>query len=50
MEAYDNADIAECWDNMGKPPISTRWIDHDKGTTYISRWVARQFKDEGADQ
>ena len=33
----------------GKPPISTRWVDINKGDVdnpdYRSRWVARQFKD-----
>ena len=50
LEVYDKVGIAECWATTGKAPISTRWIDNDKGTKYRSRWVARQFKSDGVDQ
>ena len=44
---YVECDITECWDKTGAPPISTRWVDINKGDEanpeYRSRWVARDF-------
>ena len=45
------ASYDECLAKMGKPPISTRWVDVDKGRNGIvdvrSRLVARDFKVRG---
>ena len=44
---YVEVDINECWEVTGKKPISTRWVDTDKGSgEHRSRWVARDFKTE----
>ena len=44
---YIEADVDECWARTGKKPISTRWVDIDKGGgEHRSRWVARDFKTE----
>ena len=47
----EEVELEECWNRMGKPPISTKWVDHDKGrggeTDVRSRWVARDFKGKG---
>ena len=43
--------IEECWRRTGKPPISTRWVDTNKGINGAfdirSRLVARDFKGRG---
>ena len=44
MDVFDKVPMAECIAVTGKPPIKTKWIDHDKGTRYRSRWVAKEFK------
>ena len=53
MGLYDVVDLKECWQRTGKPPISTRWIDINKGDEQNpimrSRWVARQFRDGDLD-
>ena len=40
--------IEECWANTGKDPISTRWVDVNKGDDanpeYRSRLVAQEIK------
>ena len=45
---YDKVDIQECWDNTGKEPIGTRWVDINKGDEsnpdYRSRLVAQEIK------
>ena len=28
---YDEADVSDCWTNTGRPPISTKWVDVNKG-------------------
>ena len=50
LDVFDKVEIAEWWEKTGRAPISTRWVDHDRGTKYISRWAARQFKSDGVDQ
>ena len=44
---YDKVPIEECWRNTGKGPITTKWIDINKGdgrkTKYRSRNVAREI-------
>jgi len=46
---YEIRTTAEAWQVTGSAPISTRWINIDKGgpgePEYRSRWVARQFRD-----
>ena len=40
----------ECWEKLGKPPVSMRWVDTNKGDDYDLEWeirsrlVARDFK------
>ena len=47
---YEIVDRAEAIRVTGRPPISTKWVDIDKGNgVYRSRWVGRQFTD-GTDQ
>ena len=42
---YTEVDESECMEVTGKRPITTRWVDIDKGGgEYRSRWVAREFK------
>ena len=31
IPVYEEADLEECMRAAGKPPIFTRWVDHDKG-------------------
>ena len=45
MDVFDKVPIEECCQVTGKAPIKTKWIDHDKGSRYRSRWVAKEFKD-----
>ena len=48
---YWEVDITECLEMIGRPPISTRWVDVNKGSTESPdvryRLVARDFKPEG---
>ena len=41
----------ECWGKTGKPPISTKWVRVNKGTTdepdFRCRLVARDFRPKG---
>ena len=45
---YTKVPITECWDNTGKAPTGTRWIDVNKGDSvhkeYRSRLVAQEIK------
>lgn len=45
---YTKVPIKECWDNTGKGPIGTRWVDANKGDEvnpeYRSRLVAQEVK------
>ena len=47
MELYEKVPVEECWNVTGKNPISTRWIDINKGDAsspnYRSRLVAREI-------
>lgn len=47
MKLFDKVPIEECWANIGKAPISTKWIDINKGDCtapkYRSRNVAREI-------
>jgi hypothetical protein len=48
---YTKCSIQECLDRTGKPPISAKWVDVDKGTEekpdVRCRLVARDFKLKG---
>ena len=48
---WDEVDVEECWQKTGKAPVTTKWIDINKGTEedplIRSRLVARHFKTEG---
>ena len=52
---WDLKPVQECWDVTGKPPVSVRWVDTNKGgierIEVRSRMVARDFKggDKGRD-
>ena len=47
MNLYDKVPVSECWGKTGKAPISTKWIDINKGDKvepkYRSRNVAREI-------
>ena len=47
MKLYDKVPVSECWEKTGKGPITTKWIDINKGDEarpkYISRNVAREI-------
>ena len=40
--------IQECWEKLGKAPVTVKWVDTNKGTPedmmIRSRLVARDFK------
>ena len=48
---YVEVDINECWEKTGKQPVSTKWVDVNKGTETEQevrcRLVARDFKPKG---
>ena len=39
-----------CLQKTGRPPLKARWIGHDKGDRYRSRWVAKQFKNMDSEE
>ena len=45
---FTKVPIEECFNNTGGPPVSTKWVDTNKGDDndpdYRSRWVGREFK------
>ena len=51
---YEVVPVEMAWEATGAAPISTKWVDIDKGgpgaEEYRSRWVARQFKDSVTDE
>ena len=48
QKIYEVADIQECWDATGAPPITLKWVDRDKGNSnYRSRLVVREIKRKG---
>ena len=51
IDMYDEVDAEECWRLTGKPPVTTKWIDQNKGTDdeppVRCRLVARDFKTKG---
>ena len=50
MVVLDVVPLSDCWDNTGKRPIPTKWIDFDKGERYRSRWVAKEFRDSSSEE
>ena len=48
MGVYEKVPIAEAWAKTGRPPITCRWVDINKGDdvvpNYRSRLVAREFR------
>jgi hypothetical protein len=48
---FDVVPEAECWARTGRPPVSTKWVDINKGTRenpdVRCRLVARDFKPKG---
>ena len=51
---FTKVPIQECFDNTGCAPVSTKWIDINKGDEndpdYRSRWVGREFKGNDRDR
>ena len=51
---FDKVPIKECWDETGARPVSTRWVDINKGDDEHpdcrSRWVGREFKGKDNDR
>ena len=51
---WDLKPIQECWDKTGKPPVSVRWVDTNKGGPMEMetrcRLVGRDFKGEDKDR
>jgi hypothetical protein len=45
---YTKVPIQECWDKTGQAPVSTKWVDINKGDIenpdIRCRWVGREFK------
>ena len=41
---------SECWEKLGKAPVSVRWVDSMKSTGVRSRLVARDFKGNDKDR
>ncbi len=50
----EGASRAECWRNIGREPITTKWVDASKGRIgeiqIRSRLVARDFRAKGDDR
>ena len=48
---FKEATVEECIEHTGKPPISTKWVDVNKGSAEVPevrcRLVARDFKPKG---
>jgi len=51
IQLYEEQDESECWRLTGKAPITTKWVDVNKGTKEAPdircRLVARDFKPRG---
>ena len=51
IEVYDVVDVEECWEETGEGPISTKFVDINKGSEETpiigSRLAARHFKKKG---
>ena len=53
IELYEEVPLEECWRKTGRPPISTKWVDVNKGTKerpdVRCRLVARGFTPNGGE-
>ena len=38
---WDLVPEGECWEKLGKPPVSMRWVDTNKGDDYDLEWEIR---------
>jgi len=51
IQLYDVVETAECWERTGNPPVTTKWVRVNKGTSEAPdvrcRLVARDFKPKG---
>ena len=51
IQLYDVVDTNECWTQTGKPPVTTKWVRVNRGTSaepdVRCRLVARDFKPKG---
>ncbi len=51
IELFDEAPVIECWERTDRPPVSTKWVDVNRGTAekpdVRCRLVARNFKPKG---
>ena len=51
IELYEEVEVEECWAETGKGPVSTKWVDVNKGCEeepdVRCRLVARDFKPKG---
>ena len=51
IRLYEEVPVEECWTRTGRPPVSTKWVDVNKGTEeepdIRCRLVARDFKPKG---
>ena len=51
IQLYDVVDTTECWTQTGKPPVTTKWVRVNRGTSaepdVRCRLVARDFKPKG---
>ena len=47
MGVYEKVPLSECFEVTGRPPVSVRWIDHNKGDKsrplYRSRLVGQDY-------
>ena len=45
---YTRVPLSQCYAETGRPPLSTGWVDTNKGTgdqpNYRSRWVGKGFR------
>ncbi|CAE7240586.1 unnamed protein product [Symbiodinium natans] len=51
QNVYTKVDEATCWQETGRPPITLKWVDRNKGDNvnenYRSRLVVREVKSQG---
>ena len=51
VELFEEVPVSECWECTGRPPVSTKWVEVNKGTAenpdVRCRLVARDFKPKG---
>ena len=51
QEVYEKVDESVCWAETGRPPITLKWVDRNKGDdvkeNFRSRLVVREVKSQG---